>query len=60
VDPGDIAKAIRPNTTLVVVSHGSNVTGTVQPVKEIGAACREKGVTFLATRLKPAGAIPST
>jgi cysteine desulfurase family protein len=58
VDPGDIAKAIRPNTTLVVVSHGSNVTGTVQPVKEIGAACREKGVTFLVDTAQTAGAIP--
>jgi len=58
VDPGDIAKAIRPNTTLVVVTHGSNVTGTVQPLKEIGAVCREKGVTFLVDTAQTAGAIP--
>ena len=46
VDPADIARAIRPNTKLVVVNHGSNVIGTVQPVKEIGRICREHGVTF--------------
>src|SRR5271157_3661707 len=58
VDPGDIAKAIRPNTRLVVVNHGSNVTGAVQPVKEIGGICREKGVTFLVDTAQTAGAIP--
>jgi len=41
-----------------VVSHGSNVTGTVQPVKEIGAICREKGVIFLVDTAQTAGAIP--
>ncbi|MGA9622998.1 MAG: aminotransferase class V-fold PLP-dependent enzyme [Bryobacteraceae bacterium] len=58
IDPGDIAKAIRPNTALVVVNHGSNVIGTVQPVKEIGGVCREKGVTFLVDTAQTAGAIP--
>ena len=58
VDPGDIAKAIRPNTALVVVNHGSNVTGTVQPVTEIGGICRAKGVTFLVDSAQTAGAIP--
>ena len=58
VDPGDIAKAIRPNTALVVVNHGSNVIGAIQPVKEIGGICREKGVTFLVDTAQTAGAIP--
>ena len=39
VDPDDIARAIRPSTKLVIVNHGSNVIGTVQPVKEIGSLC---------------------
>jgi selenocysteine lyase/cysteine desulfurase len=36
VDPEDIRKAIRPDTKLIAVTHASNVTGTVQPVREIG------------------------
>lgn len=58
VDPADIARAIRPNTRLVIVNHGSNVIGTVQPVKEIGALCRERGVTFAIDTAQTAGVIP--
>jgi cysteine desulfurase family protein len=58
VDPGDIARAIRPNTALVIVNHGSNVTGTIQPVAEIGRLCREKGVTFAIDTAQTAGNIP--
>ncbi len=58
VDPDDIAKAIRPNTKLVIVNHGSNVIGTVQPVKEIGGICLERGVTFAIDAAQTAGAIP--
>ena len=38
VDPADVARALRPATRLVVVSHASQVLGTVQPVAEIAAA----------------------
>jgi len=58
IDPGDIAKAIQPNTRLVIVNHGSNVIGTVQPVKEIGAICRERGVTLAIDTAQTAGVIP--
>jgi cysteine desulfurase/selenocysteine lyase len=58
VDPDDIAKAIRPNTRLVIVNHGSNVIGTVQPVKEIGRICRERGITFAIDTAQTAGVIP--
>ena len=58
VDPEDIAKAMRPNTRLVIVNHGSNVIGTVQPVKEIGKICREHGVTFVVDTAQTAGVIP--
>jgi cysteine desulfurase/selenocysteine lyase len=58
VDPDDIAKAIRPNTKLVVVNHGSNVIGTVQPIKEIGAVCRERGVRFVVDTAQTAGIVP--
>ncbi|MGB9103679.1 MAG: aminotransferase class V-fold PLP-dependent enzyme [Terriglobales bacterium] len=58
VHPDDIARAIRPNTRLVIVNHGSNVIGTVQPVKEIGRICRERGVTFAIDTAQTAGVIP--
>jgi cysteine desulfurase family protein len=58
VDPDDIARAICPNTRLVIVNHGSNVIGTVQPVKEIGRICRERGVTFAIDTAQTAGVIP--
>ena len=58
VDPDDIARAIRPETRLVVVNHGSNVIGTVQPVKEIGRICHERGVTFAIDTAQTAGVIP--
>ena len=44
VDPEEIRKAIKGNTTLVAVNRASNVTGVVQDLKAIGAVCREEGV----------------
>ena len=58
VDPGDIARAIRPNTRLVIVNHGSNVIGTVQPVAQIGRVCREHGIPFALDVSQPAGVVP--
>jgi len=58
IDPEDIRKAIRPDTKLVVVNHGSNVIGTVQPVAEVGAICREAGVPFCVDAAQTAGMFP--
>ena len=58
IDPDDIGKKIKDNTRLVIVNHGSNVLGTIQPVKEIGAICREKGVLFAIDAAQTAGMIP--
>ena len=44
VNPSDIEKAIQPNTKFVVVTHCSNVLGTVQPLAEIGAICKKHGL----------------
>ena len=46
VTPEQVADAIRPDTCLVTVMYANNEIGTIQPIKEIGAVCREKGVTF--------------
>lgn len=58
VDPEAIRRAIRPDTRLVVVNHGSNVIGTVQPVGEIGPVCRAAGVPFCIDAAQTAGVIP--
>lgn len=58
VDPQDIRRAIRADTRLVIVNHGSNVIGVVQDVAAIGAVCREAGVTFCIDAAQTAGMIP--
>lgn len=58
VDPNEIRRAIRRNTKVVIVNHGSNVIGTVQPLKEIGCLCREHGITFVVDTAQTAGIIP--
>ena len=58
VDPDEFRRNSGPNTRLVVVNHGSNVIGTVQPVAEIGRLCRERGVPFAIDASQTAGMIP--
>jgi cysteine desulfurase family protein len=58
VDPDEFRKRIKSNTRLVIVNHGSNVIGTIQPVAEIGRICREKGVPFAIDASQTAGMIP--
>jgi cysteine desulfurase family protein len=58
VDPGDVAAAIRRNTRLVILTHASNVLGTIQPVEEIGRRCAEQGVPLVIDAAQTAGVIP--
>lgn len=58
VDPDDIARAIRPNTKLVVMNHGSNVIGTIQDVAAVGRLCRERGILFVVDVAQTAGLVP--
>src|SRR5262249_37838941 len=44
VDPDDVRKALQRGTTLVSVMHSNNEVGTLQPIKEIAALTRERGV----------------
>lgn len=46
VSPDDLKGAIRKDTVLVSVMAANNEIGTIQPVSELGAICRERGVTF--------------
>jgi selenocysteine lyase/cysteine desulfurase len=58
VDPEEVRKAIQPNTSLVIINHGSNVSGVVQDLKAIGAICGEAGVPLAVDAAQTAGVLP--
>jgi len=58
VDPDDIIRKFRINTKVVAINHGSNVIGTVQPIREIGRACRERGILLVVDASQTAGKLP--
>lgn len=53
----DIAKAIRPNTYLVICNHTSNVTGTTMDISKIGSLCHKKKLLFMVDGAQSAGHI---
>ena len=58
VNVRDVEKAIRDDTCLVTVMTANNEIGTLQPIREIGALCREKGVLFHTDAVQAVGHIP--
>ena len=54
----DLKNAIREDTCLVTIMFANNEIGTVQPVEEIGALCREKGIPFHCDAVQAAGHMP--
>jgi len=58
IDPKQIAEAIRPDTSVVSVMWVNNEIGVIQPVKEIGALCRENKVVFHVDGAQAPGKIP--
>ncbi len=58
VDPDDIRKAIRPDTKFVAVTHASNVSGAIQPIRDIGEICREMAVPLVVDAAQSIGHIP--
>lgn len=54
----EIPRLIRPNTRLLVVTHGSNVCGTVQNAEAVGRICKEYNIPFLLDAAQTAGHIP--
>ena len=55
VTPQQVREAIRPDTCLVTVMYANNEIGTIQPIREIGAVCREHGVLFHTDAVQAAG-----
>ena len=58
VDLEKLEKAIRPDTVFVGVMTANNEVGTIQPVKEIAALCKTKGIVFFTDAVQAAGTIP--
>ena len=58
VRPEALAAALRDDTCLVSVMYANNEIGTVQPVAELGAICRERGVPFHTDAVQAVGHLP--
>ena len=54
----DVKKAWKENTKIVVMTHASNVLGTIQPIREVGQFVREKGGWFILDAAQSAGHLP--
>lgn len=58
LDAADVKAALRPDTVLVSVMAANNEIGTLQPVAEIGALCRERGILFHSDAVQALGRVP--
>ena len=53
-----VKEAIRPDTCLVTVMYANNEIGSILPIEEIGAVCREAGVLFHTDAVQAVGHLP--
>src|SRR5207244_6441213 len=58
VDPADVAAAITDRTILISAMHANNETGIIQPVREISAIARERGIVMHTDAVQSVGKIP--
>jgi cysteine desulfurase len=58
VDPQQVAEALRDDTLLVTIMHANNEVGTIEPVEEIAALCRERKVAFHTDAVQSLGRLP--
>ena len=58
IAPEQVAEAIRDDTILVTIMHSNNEVGTLEPIPEIGAICRERGVVFHTDAVQSLGKVP--
>ena len=57
VDPADLERAIRPDTTLISIMTANNEVGTIQPIAEIGSIAHEHGVLFHTDAVQAIGSV---
>ncbi|SDW45245.1 aminotransferase class V-fold PLP-dependent enzyme [Tepidimicrobium xylanilyticum] len=55
LDPNDIYGLIKPNTKAIVMTHASNVCGTILDLKRVGYMCKERGLYFIMDTAQTAG-----
>ncbi|MBS5823715.1 MAG: aminotransferase class V-fold PLP-dependent enzyme [Clostridium argentinense] len=53
----ELKNKIKNNTKLIVLSHASNIVGSIQPLEKIGKLCREKNIYFIVDSAQSAGAL---
>lgn len=53
-----LKNSIRPDTKLLIMSHASNIIGSIQPIYEIGRLCHEKNIYFIIDTAQTSGVIP--
>ncbi|HTS13732.1 MAG TPA: cysteine desulfurase family protein [Candidatus Limnocylindrales bacterium] len=58
IDPGDVRRALRPETVLISVMHANNEIGTIQPVEEIGRIAAEADIYFHCDAVQSAAKLP--
>lgn len=56
--PEKLLSCLRPDTKAVVMTHASNVFGTMLPIQEVGAFCKENGLVFILDSAQTAGVFP--
>lgn len=58
LDIKDFESKLKDNTKLVVLSHASNIIGSIQPLEKIGEICKRKGIYFIIDSAQTAGVLP--
>lgn len=57
ITPSAVEKRIKPNTKLILITHGSNVCGTVNPIEQIGEICQRHNLLFAIDSAQTAGSM---
>lgn len=58
ISPDDVVASVKTNTRLIIITHASNVTGTIMPVAEVAELARRHGVTLCVDASQTAGCVP--
>lgn len=58
VDPDDVQRALRPDTTLISIMHANNETGALQPIRDVARIARQAGVLLHVDGVQAAGKVP--
>jgi cysteine desulfurase family protein len=58
LEPSDVEAAIRPETKAIILTHASNVTGTIMPITKVGSISRRRRVVFCVDAAQTAGSLP--